>query len=89
MLGLCGLFLWKVSRLLGLVHVFLAFSCTTVALDLYVFNWKLVVVGQLLPRENLSQSKDDYVFLAQNVYDFAVAIWLKKSLINFFCNEET
>ena len=71
-----------------LVHILLAFSCTAVTLDLHVLYGELVVIGQLFPREDFSQGKNNNVFLPKNVYNLAVAIWLK-SLINFFSNLET
>ena len=47
-------------------------------LDLHVLDGELVVVGQLLSGEDFSQGKNDNVFLPKNVYNLAVAIWLKK-----------
>ena len=60
-----------------LVHVFLAFSGSAVALDFVLLTGKLVIVGQLLAREDLSCGKYDNMFLSENVDYFAVAVRLK------------
>ena len=66
----------------ALVHVLLALLGSAVAPDLDLLAGKLVVVGQLLTREDLSQGEDDDVLLTENITDFAVAVRLKiKNLV--------
>ena len=66
----------------ALVHVLLALLGSAVAPDLDLLAGKLVVVGQLLTGEDLSQGEDDDVLLTENITDFAVAVRLKiKNLV--------
>ena len=66
----------------SLVHVLLALLGSAVAADLDLLAGELVVVGQLLTGEDLSQGEDDDVLLTENITDFAVAVRLKtKNLV--------
>ena len=66
----------------ALVHVLLALLGSAVAPDLDLLAGELVVVGQLLTGEDLSQGEDDDVLLTENITDFAVAVRLKiKNLV--------
>ena len=66
----------------SLVHVLLALLGSAVAADLDLLARELVVVGQLLTREDLPQGEDDDVLLTENITDFAVAVRLKtKNLV--------
>ena len=66
----------------SLVHVLLALLGSAVAADLDLLAGELVVVGQLLTREDLPQGEDDDVLLTENITDFAVAVRLKtKNLV--------
>ena len=59
------------------IHKFLAFSGTTVTFQFLFFFRELVVIGELLPRENLPQSKNDDMLPAHDVHNLAVAAGLK------------
>jgi hypothetical protein len=60
-----------------LVHVLLAFFRSTITADLDLLTRELVVICQLLAREDLPKSKYDDVLFAEDVTDLAVAIRLK------------
>ena len=68
-----SLFLWRFIS----VHKFLAFSRSAVAFEFLFFLRELVIVGQLLPRENLPQGKNDDMLAAHDVHNLAVAVGLK------------
>ena len=65
------------SRDSFLVHKFLAFSRSTVTFQFLFFFGELVVVCELLTREDLSQCKYDDMFAAHDVRNLAVAVWLQ------------
>ena len=46
--------------------------------NFHFFPGELVVIGELLSGENLSQGEYDDVLLSENVTDLAVAVWLKE-----------
>ena len=46
-------------------------------LQFLFFFRELVIIGQLLPREDFSQGKDDDVLAAHDVHNLAVAVGLK------------
>jgi len=65
----------------ALVHVLLALLGSAVAPDLDLLAGELVVVGQLLTGEDLSQGEDDDVLLTENITDFAIAVRLKTKIL--------
>lgn len=41
-----------------------------------LFEWEFVVVGEFFAADNLAQRKDNDVFVAEDLNDFRVTIWL-------------
>ena len=50
------------------------------AFQFLFFFRELIVVGQLLTRENLSQCENDDMLAAHDVDNLAVAVWLEKTM---------